>query len=239
MSEPETPRTSLAQSVSGGRVDVAAAIGGRRGLVESIVPSLVFVLTFTITQELAWSVWGAIGVAVALAVVRVVQRQSLQQALGGLVGVAIAAFFAARSGQAVDFYLPSLLKNIGYAAAYLVSILVRWPLLGILVGPLTGEGMAWRRDPARLRAYSQASWAWVAMFLLRVAVQYPLYQAQALGALGFASVVLGLPLFGLTIYVSWVILRRVPPATAAGTRPAGAPPAEATAAPEQLPDARA
>lgn len=226
MSEPQHPRTSLAQSVSGGPFDVAAAIGGRRGLVEGVVPSLVFVLTFTATRELAWSVWGAVGVAVALAAVRLVQRQSLQQALGGLVGVAIAAFFAARSGQAVDFYLPSLLKNVGYAAAYLVSILVRWPLLGVLVGPLTGEGMAWRRDPARLRAYTLASWAWVAMFLVRVAVQYPLYQAQALEALGFASVVLGLPLFGLTIYVSWLILRRVPPATPAP-------------APGQLPDPRA
>lgn len=194
------------------RLDVLGAVGGPIGLVESVVPGVVFVVVYALTSELRPSLWASVGLAAAIALVRLVRRESPQQALGGLLGVAVCAFIAQRSGRAEDFYLPGLWINVGYAAAYVVSILARWPLLGVFLGPVIGEGLAWRDDPRRLRAYQQASWIWVLLFLSRLAVQWPLYRAGAVEALGIARVVMGFPLFGLAIGLSWLVLRRVPQA---------------------------
>ena len=67
--------------------------------------------------------------------------------------------------------------------------------------------MGWREDPEPVRAYSRASWIWVGLFSLRLAVQLPLYLASALTALGVARVAMGIPLFAVGIWLSWLILR--------------------------------
>ena len=85
-----------------------------------------------------------------------------------------------------------------------------WPLLGVFVGAVTGQGMGWRDDPKQVRAYSKASWIWVAMFLLRLAVQLPLYLAGAVVALGVARVAMGAPLFAIAAGLSWLLLRPPP-----------------------------
>ena len=107
--------------------------------------------------------------------------------------------------------LPTLLINGGYLIAYVVSILIRWPLLGVLVGAISGNLTGWRKDVRLLRAYTIASWLWVGMFLLRLAVLVPLYlQGSAqLGWLVTMRLVTGWPLFALTVWLSWLIIRRV------------------------------
>jgi hypothetical protein len=67
--------------------------------------------------------------------------------------------------------------------------------------------MSWRKEPAQVRAYTRASWVWVALFSLRLAVQLPLYLASALTALGVARIAMGIPLFAVGIWLSWLILR--------------------------------
>lgn len=203
---------------------LAAAVGGPRGVAEAVLPGLVFVLWFTVTRDLQPAVIGAVLTAVALVVARLVTRGSVTQALGGLGGVLVCAFVAARTGEAADFYLPGFLLNAGYASVYALSTLrfprigpmPAWgpyPVIGLLIGPLVGEGLAWRRDPARLRAYRQVTWLWVGMFALRLLVQLPLYAAGMVGALGAARLVMGVPLFAVTAWMSWLILRAVPATT--------------------------
>ena len=143
-----------------------------------------------------------------LTVLRLLRRETLQFALAGVVGVGIAAFIATRTGRAEDFYLPGLFINLAYAAGYAISIAIRYPLLGVLVGAVTGDGMKFRDDPDRLRAFSRASWIWVGLFTARLAVQLPLYLAGAVVALGAARVAMGLPLFALGIWLSYLVLRR-------------------------------
>jgi hypothetical protein len=143
-----------------------------------------------------------------LTVARLVRGQTLQYALSGVAGVGLAAFIVSRTGRAEDFFLPGLLINAGYAAGYAISILVGWPLLGVIIGSVTGQGMAWRKDPAQVRMYARASWLWVGLFLLRLAVQLPLYLAGAVVALGTARVAMGIPLFALGIWLSWLVIRR-------------------------------
>ena len=184
------------------------ALGGRHGIVDSSLPGLAFVIAYTASgQELDVAIWTAVGIGAVLFAIRIVRKETLQFALAGFVGVAIAAFVAKQTGRAEDFFLPGLLLNLAYAAAYLVSIAIRWPLLGVIVGPLNGEGMEWRNDPERLRLYSRASWIWVGVFTLRLAVQLPLYFADELVALGVAKTAMGFPIFALAAWLSYLVLR--------------------------------
>lgn len=187
---------------------LAKAVGGWRGLIDSALPSVVFVVVYLADgSNLAPAIWAAVAAGVVIAAWRLLRRQSLQQVLSGFVGVAVSAFVAARTGRAEDFFLPGLLVNLAYGGAFLVSILVRWPLLGVVVGALTGDLTSWRSDPDLRRAYAAASWIWVVMFGLRVVVQVPLYLAGAVGALGVAKVVMGWPLFLLAAYLTYRVIK--------------------------------
>jgi hypothetical protein len=188
------------------------AFGGVRGMVDMTVPGFVFVLIYTITKQLALSSWSAVGVTVLLALIRVARRETLKHAFGGVLGVAIGAFIAMKSGKAEDFYLPSMIYGVVLGLVYLVSVLVRWPLIGIMLGPILGENMTWRtQNPGRLAAYTKATWVWIALFALRAAILFPLYWADKVTWLGVAKIGLGVPPWLVAIYLSWLILSKAPP----------------------------
>ena len=194
-------------------VDLLQTLGGKQGIAESGLPGAVFVTVYTVNgQNLGPALWSAIGVAVLLSVWRLVRRESVQFALSGLIGVAIAAFVASRTGRAADFFLPGLLLQAGYALVYLTSIIVRWPLIGVVLGPLFGEGMTWRQNPGRRRAFMLATWAWFSMFVLRLAVQLPLYLLDMTVALGYVKLAMGWPLFAVVAWITFLLIRAAPPA---------------------------
>jgi hypothetical protein len=186
------------------------AIGGWRGMIDSGVPTLVFVVAYVITgQDLAPSVIAAVVAGLLIVVWRLIRHQPLQQVLAGFVGVLISAAVAKYTGRAENYFLPGFLQNLGYGLAFLISILVRWPLLGVAMGYLTGEGTSWRRDPQLRRVYAAASWIWVALFFGRLAVQVPLYFAGAIGALGVVKIVMGVPIYVAAAYFTYRLLAPV------------------------------
>ena len=181
----------------------------REMLVDSGLPTVVFVSVYALNgSDLIPALLAALAAGAVLAVLRLVRRDSVQNVVAGFVALGVAAWFASRTGQAEDFFLPGILINVGYGLAYLISIAVRWPLLGVLVGLATGEGMGWRRQPHLLRAYTIASWFWVGMFAIRLSVQVPLYLSEGVVALGVARVAMGWPLFLLTLWLSWLVIKR-------------------------------
>jgi len=183
------------------------AIGGWRGMVDSGLPTVIFITVYVINaRQLVPALVAAIAAGVLLAGYRLVRRERLQQVLTGFLGLAIAAGFSAWTGQAENFFLPGLITNIAYGTAFVVSILVRWPLLGLAMGYLTGDGISWRRDKRLMRTYSAASWIWVGVFFGRLAVQVPLYLAAAVELLGVARVVMGWPLFLAAAYLTYRVL---------------------------------
>jgi hypothetical protein len=186
---------------------LAEATGGVRGLVESVAPGLLFVVVYLVTRELTPALVAASAVTVLAVIVRLVQRTPVTQAVSGAVGVGIGVFWAARSGQAQDYFVVGLWTNAGYLAACLVSVLVGWPLVGLVVGLLKSEGTAWRRDRALKLRYSLATWLWVALFGVRLAVQLPLYLGAEVGWLGTARLAMGVPLWALTLWVTWLLVR--------------------------------
>lgn len=206
--EPEEEERAASRFRAEQHADLMSALGGPQGIADSSLPALGFVITYTVGgNDIGLAAWVAIGIGALMAAVRIIRRETLQFALAGFIGVAIAAFVADRTGRAEDFFLPGLLLNLAYASAYLISIAVRWPLLGVILGPVTGEGMEWRKDPERLQRYTRASWIWVGVFVLRLAVQLPLYLAGAVLALGIAKTAMGLPIFLVAIWLSYLILR--------------------------------
>ncbi len=195
------------------------AVGGPLGIAESAAPAVVFVIAYSIAGQTATTsaiIAAAIGVLFAIG--RIARKETVQFALAGIGGLALSAFVVSRTGKAEDFFLPGLLLNAGYALGYLISIIVRWPLIGVIVETATGRGTEWREDPDRMSRYSKASWIWVGLFSLRLLVQVPLYLAGAVFALGIAKTAMGVPLFAVGIYLSWLLIR-TPPVSAAPARP--------------------
>ncbi len=202
---------SLARAERGEPLRVLDAVGGRDVLLDSGLPALVFVTVYSLDgQRLTPALVAALLAGALLGVVRLVRRDRLQNVVAGFLGLLVAAFIASRTGRAEDVFLPGLLANVAYALAYTVSILVRWPLLGVIVATIRGEGMQWRRDPVLLRAYSLASWIWVAMFAVRLAVKVPLYLSgdRHIVALGVVNVAMGWPLFFLCGWLSYLVISR-------------------------------
>lgn len=176
------------------RAQLAKALGGARGVAEAAVPTVGFTVSWIVTKELRLSLGIGACLAVLLLVVRLAQRSTVQFVLNSIFGIAIAALFALRSGKAADVFLPGILYNAGYAAVMLLSIAVRWPLVGFIIGSVTGDPTAWHRDRAIVRLCSRLTWLLLIPCLVRVAVQYPLYLAGHVAWLGAAKVVMGWPL---------------------------------------------
>ncbi len=199
-----------------GHIDLLAAAGGVRGIAESILPGLVFLVAFTLTRDLTVALVGSVGMAVVFLAARLIQRTPLTQALAGIAGVALSAFIAMKTGKAEDYYTVGFYTNAGYIAAMVVSIAVRWPVLGLLFGYARNEGLKWRERPERLRAYRVATWILVGVMAARLAVQLPLYFAGMVDALGAMRLLMGVPLYAFGLWIAWLVSRPVPGADTAG-----------------------
>ena len=198
------------------RDKVVNALGGKKGLIDSGVPAVVFLIVFNLTKELSTAIWAALSLSITLAIIRLIMKDTIQHSVSGVIGVLICAYFANRSGNASDFYIPKLLTNLGYGSVYLIANLVGWPILGLVLGPLLGENLTWRKNPARKKMYIKASWIWVAMFFSKFAVQYPIYKSGNVNLLGTVNLAMGYPLFFAAAYFTWVIIKSQPPAERSG-----------------------
>lgn len=184
-------------------------MGGPLGMAETALPTIAFVVATTAGEEIKTAAIAAVAVAAVMAVARMARRQTPQFALAGVIGVAISAFIANQTGEARDFFLPGLLINVAYAVGAFGSVAIKHPFVGYVVEGIGGDDMtAWRRDPGKMRAYRLASSIFGAMFVLRLLVQVPLFLADQVVALGTVRLVMGFPLFGLAIWLSWLLIRQ-------------------------------
>lgn len=214
---PTPAGNSAMGQLTGEDFSLAEAVGGVRGLVEAVAPGLVFVVAYLLSGELVVPLVASLAVALVATVARLVARTPVTQALGGLVGVLVGVVWAWRSGEAEDYFALGLWTNAAYAVGLLVSILVRWPAVGVIVALLRNEAFAWRTDRAQegvYRRYRLATWLWVALFVARLAVQLPLYLQAEVAWLGTARLVMSVPLWALTLWGTWVLVRRPAPAPA-------------------------
>jgi hypothetical protein len=193
------------------RAQLATALGGRRGMAEAAVPTILFTITWLSARNLTLALTLSIGAALVLLVIRLVQRSTPQFVINALVGIGIGWFFvhlAARNGgdandRALAFFLPGLIYNSGYSVLLAFTCLIRWPLVGFMVGSVSGDATAWHTDRQVVTLCSRLTWVLAAPCVLRMVVQWPIWLAakqatidddKAIAALGFLKIAMGWPL---------------------------------------------
>jgi Protein of unknown function (DUF3159) len=211
------------------RAQISRALGGRRGMVEAAVPTIVFTVVWLSTKELRYALTASIAIAAALLVVRLVQRSTVQFVLNALFGIGIGWLFirisASRGGseddQALAYFLPGIIYNSAYTVVLALTCLIGWPLVGFMVGSVTGDATAWHRDKQVVRLCTILTWLLAVPCLLRVVVQAPIWFAakggaievdSAVAALGILKIAMGWPLqLAALAAMAWVLTRNRTP----------------------------
>ncbi len=191
---------------------LAAQLGGVRGVIESGIPVLVFVVA-KLLLPLTPTLIIAVASAVAIAAWRLARRQSIRHAVNGLFGVLIGAFLAWKTGTAKAFYLPGILLSLGYGLALLGSVAIRRPLVGWVWSVVAAGGSTeWRGNPRLVRTFSWLTVLWAVTYLTKVAIQAVVFQHTAADdpgtLLGILRLALGYPPYLLLIAVTvWAVRR--------------------------------
>jgi hypothetical protein len=183
------------------------AIGGPLGIAESIIPAFAFSVSFAISKSAVVSVSVASGLALLFIAIRLVRRQPVTQAIAGALAIALAAFLALRDGgSAEDYFVPGFITNASYGAVLLISVLVRYPIMGFVAQLLFGLE-AWRKNRVVYRRAQLVTLVWVGFFSLRLAVQLPLFFSGQVELLAASKVVLGAPAYAGLLVLTWVLLK--------------------------------
>jgi hypothetical protein len=229
MTDPRTSGASVDTVEAVVRSQLSKALGGRRGMVEAAVPTLLFTVTWLTTRDMTPALIASLAVALVLLLVRIVQRSTVQFVINALVGIGIGWLFvtmSARSGgsksdQALAYFLPGILYNAGYSVLLAFTCLIGWPLIGFMVGSVTGDPTGWHRDRQVVKLCTRLTWVLVAPCLLRVAIQAPIWLSAksgtldvdtAVAILGVAKIVMGWPLqLAALALMVWLLARNRPP----------------------------
>ncbi|PZF10527.1 MULTISPECIES: DUF3159 domain-containing protein [unclassified Curtobacterium] len=190
------------------------AVGGVRGLAESVLPGFAFLVVYAITKELVPSVVIPVAVGLVFVVLRLLQRQSVTMSFAGILGVAVSAGLALITGRAESNFIPGIVINAVWLVGLLITLAIRWPLIGLVVGFLLpanedGSHVDWRADPVKRRVLTVATWIWVGLFAVRLAVEVPLYLTAQVELLAGLKLILGVPLYAAVLWVTWLLVRTV------------------------------
>ena len=186
---------------------LSKAIGGWRGLVDSALPSMLFILIFVFQQNLNNALIAALILGGILLLIRLFEKKPLTQVISGFVGLSISVLITWRTKDASNFFLTGIITNAVYGFALLVSVLIRKPLIGYLVGSLVGDTSGWLKHPLLVRAYTIVTWLWVGVFGLRLVVQVPLYLNDSVALLGSVKIFMGWPLYLLSVWLTYQIVQ--------------------------------
>jgi hypothetical protein len=185
-----------------------AAVGGWRTVIEAVLSRLVFLLLYLITGQVWTSALVTVACVFVFTVVRVCTGRKWWQVAPALAIVTASALLAGSTGRGINFYLPSVVMTVAAGVVVLVSMLVRLPLVGVVVGAVRGERFAWRRDPAQRRRYQWCTAVFLAKFVTTGALLVPLYLTEQVVALGVTTTVLTTPPLALCVYICWRILEK-------------------------------
>ena len=183
------------------------AIGGWRGLIDSALPSMLFIVIFVFQKNLNNALIASLALGAVLLVIRLIERKSLTQVFSGFLGLSISVFLTWRTKDASNFFLTGIVTNAIYGFFLLISVLIRKPLIGYLVGSLVGDTSGWLKHPLLVRAYTTVTWLWVAVFGLRLLVQVPLYLNDSIALLGSVKIFMGWPLYLFAVWLTYQIVQ--------------------------------
>ncbi len=178
-----------------------------RGTVADIAPVFGLTLTLALTQRLVIGLAVAAVVGLGNCVLRLVRGEPVRRPLAVLGLICVGGAMAARTGQAADVFLPSLLVHCLTAVVTPVLLVLGWPPMGLVVGMITGERTAWRRCAVRRRAFTRGNLVILAGHLVMLAIQLPLFLRGHAVALGSVDV-LGPVVLALGALAGWRVYLR-------------------------------
>lgn len=214
MSTTRSRRASMAGPSGNSRV--LDLVGGKRGAVDGGLPPVTFVVVNAIVGAqvprpiaLVCAITAAATISLAIVALRAARKQTLKQALGGLAGLAVAVFFAARSGEARGFFLPGIYVDAAYAVVFAASAAIGRPLVGVIYGLVFGTRGEWRTNARLRRAFQVATVGWSLVYVVRAGVQAFLYEQDRPGLLAAGKLVLGWPLSLVALVLTLAYVARV------------------------------
>ena len=194
------------------RERLSSAVGGARGSFETALPTVAFVAAWMSQHDVKIAVAASAVIVLILLLVRLASRQTPRYVLSAVLATAIAAYFALRSGRAEAAFLPGILTSAAWGVGSLLSVVVRWPIVGFIVAagdPLMAEDpTAWRRDGGLVRVCQKLTMVLVLLYAVRVAVMFPLYLAGQVTLLGVAKIALGWPAYLCALAIMGMMLVR-------------------------------
>ncbi len=191
------------------RKSLLSSLGGTAGILESILPSFVFLIAWLLTKSAVVAILASVTPVLVFAVFRLVKRQSLMQVVSGAVVAGFSAYLALRPGGSTEeYFLPGLLTNLAYLTVLLLSVVIKWPIVGLLFGLIFQHGTSWRKHRKERSPYTAATLALCAVFATRLVFEVPLYLAGAFEALAVVKLILGLPLYALGLWTAWLLARK-------------------------------
>jgi hypothetical protein len=198
-------------------------------MVEAAVPTLTFTVVWLVGRNLNLALGASVAVAVVELTARLVQRQTVKFCVNALVGIAIGWMFvhlaASRGGsaddQALAYFVPGLLYNTGYAVLMGLTCIIGWPLVGFMIGSVTGDATAWHSNRQVVRLCTRLTWLLLLPCAVRAAVQGPIWLAghsgnisadTAVALLGVLKIAMGWPLQLAALgTMSWLLSRNHTP----------------------------
>jgi hypothetical protein len=224
MADPHTVETLIRERLS-------SALGGARGSFETALPTVAFVVAWALAHDVVIAVGASVAIVLALLIVRLVMRQTPRYVLMAVLATAVAAFFALRSGKAEAAFLPGILTSAGWGVASLISVLVRWPIVGFMVAAADPQMVqdpsslapftSWRRDRGLVEVCQRLTMVLVLLYAVRVVVMFPMYLAGQVELLGVAKIALGWPAYLCALAIMGMILVRGKTPLAPSRPPAG------------------
>ena len=190
------------------RYQLSQSLGGARGMIESALPFIAFTIAWVITRQLYPAIAAAVVTAMLLAVIRLIQRQSIKYVVQAVIPTAIAVLIATRTGRAQDVFLPGILYNGVLAVLSIVTVAIRKPLVGFIIGAAVGDPTGWTRDSGLVKMTSKLTLVLAVPYVVRFVIQPPLFLAGQVVLLGIAKVILGWPLLIAALTVIGLMLSK-------------------------------
>jgi hypothetical protein len=172
-------------------------------LLDSFLPLLVFLIATPLVGEIN-ALWGALAITAFYALFRIIKKESLVYALGGLGGVLLAAVFVNLSGTETGFFLPGLISGAITVVLCIVTVVINRPMVAWTSYLARRWPLGWYWHPNVLPAYNEVTIAWAVAFSIRLALEFWLFQQDAVNALGAVRVILGWPFTVILLIASYL-----------------------------------
>ncbi len=171
--------------------------------IDAMLPTITFVIAGRTLSALA-SLGCAVAVALSLTLYRYVKKYQWQYAFAGLFGVLMASSGVLLSGQEKGYFISSMANSLILFLIALITLMTKKPL-AIWLSHMSHEWpMDWYLRHDIRPAYTEVTYIWSIVLIIRFFLQLRLYFDSSLAALAVLNTLLSTPVTLFVLIVSYV-----------------------------------